>query len=246
MYKGLYALLFLALAGCYSPKIVDSDSVNVSIDSSYSDTALATIIKPYKDEVNAKMNEVIALAETDFVKYAPSSPLSNLVCDIVFEKGFELFQKKSNQCTKSNTFCLLNFGGLRAPISKGNITVGNIYELMPFDNSICVVTISAGKMKEFATYIQEKEGQPISNAFLHLANNHEKIEIGGEEYDFAQNVNIITSDYLATGGDKMNFLKNPIAKSNLNVLIRDVLIDYLKGVKKIGANPTEKERINLD
>ena len=33
-------------------------------------------------------------------------------------------------------FCLLNTGGLRSSIGKGTVSLGDIYKLMPFDNTI--------------------------------------------------------------------------------------------------------------
>jgi len=246
MNKVLVFSFLLGLVSCYTPKVTETKSENVSLNNRYEGDALEEIIKPYRDKVDAEMNEVIASADFDIIKYTPSSPLSNLVADIVFEKGMDILKESGEIYTKQNTFSLLNFGGLRAPINKGEITIGNVYELMPFDNSICVLTITPQKMDDFFAYMKEAEGQPVSNLFLDLSSDSANAEIGGESYDSNQNIHIITSDYLATGGDRMNFLKSPVKRKNLNVLIRDAIIEHLQLVKNLKESALSDQRIKLN
>ncbi len=240
-----FLILFIGFS-CYAPKISEANSENTPLTEKYENDELEPIISPYRKVVDATMNEVIAQAETDFVKYQPQSPLSNLVADLTFEKGMAWLAQHSKTATTYNTFALLNFGGLRAPINKGAVTIGNVYELMPFDNMLCVVTLTPQKVSEFLTYIAAAEGQPIANAVIDYTAETPKIKIGGRSYNFDQNVHIITSDYLATGGDKMDFLKNPIQKQELNMLLRDVIIDYLKVKKRITATEPVDERIKFN
>ena len=56
--------------------------------------------------------------------------------------------------------------------------------------------------------------------------------IGGKAYNFEKNINIITSDYLAKGGDKMNFLKSS-QMIQTGILMRDALLDYVIKEKEI-------------
>ena len=44
---------------------------------------------------------------------------------------------------------------------------------------------------------------------------------------------VATSDYLANGGDSMNFFKKGVQKYDLNYKLRDILIDYFKSVNPI-------------
>ena len=51
-------------------------------------------------------------------------------------------------------FCLLNNGGLRTSLPQGNITRRKIFELMPFENELVVVTISKEKMTDLKAYLK--------------------------------------------------------------------------------------------
>ena len=41
-------------------------------------------------------------------------------------------------------------------INKGPITIGNVYELMPFDNEIVIVKLKVSQVKQMLVYIREK------------------------------------------------------------------------------------------
>ena len=172
----IYLFSFLLLFGCKVKKVSDYSGVNYSVtDTSFSSTDLDSMISPYKTEMEAKMDKVIWHADESLIKYMPESPLGNFVADVIFESGFEYGLKNDELAiNKSNTLCLLNFGGLRAPINEGDITIGNVYELMPFDNEIVIVSLSPIQVKAMLVYLFEKHGQPVSNAVALLSSNKNK------------------------------------------------------------------------
>lgn len=233
----LFLVLFFFVASCGSHKVIDYKSNNLSIDSLSPTSNLDSFISPYKNVLDEQMNEVIGEAIFNLEKYDPESPLSNFAAEAIFKAGLSYGNSTmdigAEQMQKS--FCLLNFGGLRAPINKGEITVGNIFELMPFDNSITLVKLSGEKMKELAYYLYESHGQPVANARFKLSSDKQTMEIGGEAYSFDEEVVVITSDYLAQGGDKMNFFNDPIYKWDSGILLRDVFIKYIRTQKELGA-----------
>ncbi|MGV6862209.1 MAG: 5'-nucleotidase C-terminal domain-containing protein [Putridiphycobacter sp.] len=227
-------VFLLAFTSCKVKQIADYKGNNYPIqDTTFSTNDLDTIINPYKSELEVKMNEVIGTANQDLVNGPVENPLGNFVADVVFESGFKFKGSlKAFDIQKTNTFALLNFGGLRASINKGTITIGNIYELMPFDNEIVIVKLTPSKIEELLTYLFQKNGQPIANAIAYLNSSKGKLDIGGSPYNFTQDVYVITSDYLANGGDKMNFFKGaPFFKTG--ILMRDALINYVKTVKTL-------------
>jgi 2',3'-cyclic-nucleotide 2'-phosphodiesterase (5'-nucleotidase family) len=60
------------------------------------------------------------------------------LADITIEKSNPIFQKREN---KTIDICLLNHGGIRTLIPKGNVTARNAYEVMPFENSAIIVAL---------------------------------------------------------------------------------------------------------
>jgi 2',3'-cyclic-nucleotide 2'-phosphodiesterase (5'-nucleotidase family) len=179
------------------------------------------------------MNEVIGTADSNLVSVAPASMLSNFVVDAVFEHGMRSAQEHFPEMNQANTIGLLNFGGIRASITKGAITIGNIFEIMPFDNVITVLKIDYSKQEQLLNYLYEKGGQPISNATVYLSSTFKELKINSQALNKNQPFYIITSDYLSSGGDKMDFLSNPLSKWDTGILIRNVLIDEIRENGKV-------------
>ncbi|CAN5521093.1 hypothetical protein BH11BAC1_BH11BAC1_29140 [soil metagenome] len=66
------------------------------------------------------------------------------------------------------------------------------------------------------------------------------VSIQGQVFDSTKSYRIVTSDYLANGGDKMDFFKNPIKLETTGILIRDALLDYCDAETKRGNMLTSK------
>jgi 2',3'-cyclic-nucleotide 2'-phosphodiesterase (5'-nucleotidase family) len=224
------SILLIGFSACKVKKVEHYSSVNYSVTDSINDNNnLDSLILPYQRGMEGKMNEIIGFTEKELVNSAVESTLGNFVADVTFEAGLQF--SKSNNLEKidiSNTLGLLNFGGLRAPINKGNITVGNVFELMPFDNEIVIVKLEPDAVKEMLTYLFLKHGQPISNAQALLSSSENKLSIGVNSYKFDQPIYVITSDYLANGGDKMEFFKSSTSITKTGILIRDALSEFIK------------------
>ena len=181
-------------------------------------------IKPYKDSLDADMNKVIARAEVDFVVERPSGVLNNWFADAVFANS-----------TRSVKFqypvmCLFNTGGIRANINKGDVTLGDVFKVMPFDNMLVYVVMPMDVLPEIAAYLKKSGGEPISNAQL----SNDGLAIGdGQKSDYFI---IITSDYLAAGGDKMTFMQKKVDLTETGFLLRDVLIQEATEQKVLKAD----------
>ena len=233
--KRFFAItLSIILAGCSHSAYETYTTENVGLDSTYNSSDLERIIAPFRDEVDAQMNEVIGVCDSTLVTYGPESPLGNFAADVVFEKGIKLRPPNFADMGRDNTLSLLNFGGLRAPINKGNITIGNVFELMPFDNTITIVHIDMEGVKDLMEYMFTMNGQPISNATFDLSNQEKKMMLNKMSIKLNRTgIYVITSNYLSTGGDKMDFLKNSTRKWDSGVLIRDVFIEHIKAAEII-------------
>jgi 2',3'-cyclic-nucleotide 2'-phosphodiesterase (5'-nucleotidase family) len=194
----------------YSNRIALGNSIagNRSTDS---------IIKPFRDSMNRSMNKVIAFSENDFILERPSSNLMNWVADAVFIQ--------QTQTIKINTpiICLLNTGGIRSSLGKGNLTVGDFYKLMPFDNTLVWVEMPIETLSEIGAFITKTGGEPISNCTI----QNGKIQLNSMP-EGASHFIIITSDYLAYGGDKMDFFKKGKIINETGKLMRDVLVEHAK------------------
>lgn len=236
MRKHFYYILFtimvmVACSGPYQLAKHTDNNIKVIADSlQLYDTAIANLIAPYKLKLDAQMNEVIGEAENTLTKELPDGTLGNFVADACLWYA-------QNNITAQADFCVLNSGGVRIPnIQKGNITVGKIYELMPFDNLIEVVELDGKSCKELFTWIAKWKGAPVSGIELTLDKGEAtNIKINGQNFNESKTYLVATTDYVANGGDNATMFARG-KRSNNNYKLRDALIDYVKNKQTIKAN----------
>lgn len=225
--------LAVALISCQPQKqvaTVKSDFYKIHKDSIAPDESVLKTIAPYKARLDSLMNVELILSEGEFKKAQPEGSLGNMVCDVLM------------QYAKSKKFephlCLLNNGGLRIPvIYKGPVTVRTVYELMPFENQLLLVRISGKQFYELMKMIAESGGAPVAGIEMVIQDkNIHNLLVQGKPFDESKSYWVLTSDYLANGGDKYDALKNPLEKIDMNKLIRDALIEMLDKMDTDGAH----------
>ena len=201
---------------------------NIAVDGNImSSGAIDSIIVPYKEKLNADMQEVLCYSPVKLEKNDGNmqSALGNLMADMCFEMANPIFEKNTNE---SIDFALFNYGGIRASIPAGQITKEHAFKLMPFDNELVVVKLTGEKISELVTYfIDNKKAHPLSkNIELTIQEDNYNLKINGENFDNNKSYTVLTSGYLQEGGDKMDFFKNPTKLIKLDYKIRDAIIDY--------------------
>ncbi len=220
---GLFVLLF----ACKTPQVIVKENksqilVN-SLDSLLVDSDMVRKIQPYKNKMDAEINQVIGTTEFLLVREKPEGTLCNLAADAVFDYALK-------HSTLKVDFSVLNYGGIRiASIGKGNITNGKLFEMMPFDNEIVLLQIKGYKVKELFKLIAENEGWPLSGATCELNNKESiNIRINGISLQDSSIYTIATSDYLANGGDQTFCFKDPLNRMDLNYKVRNAIGEYVK------------------
>mgnify|MGYP005678027031 CR=1 FL=1 len=219
--SGILAASFLSCA----PQLqITSKPIHLANDID-ADSDLSNFIRPYSDEIDVQMNIKIAESQNDFIVERPGSNLMNWMADAVFS------HQTKNKRISQPTFCLLNTGGIRSSIGKGDVKLKDIYKLMPFDNSIVWVKLPVVTLEEISAYLKNSGGEPIANIQMRAGKLIFNTSI---KTDFFW---VITSDYLYQGGDHMDFFKESIEVIETKTLIRDALIEEAK-LQKILINDT--------
>ena len=121
------------------------------------DSVIKSEVSPYKIKLDKEMNVVLAVSEQVMMKSSPEGLLGNFSADAVLKMSRE-YGKDSCKVD----FCVLNNGGLRNPLPKGNITKYDIFSLMPFENEIALLTMNGGDVKELLDFIANKGGMPVA------------------------------------------------------------------------------------
>lgn len=223
-------MAFWLLLGCATNVSVVSSPIPVTAE--HSSAKIDSIVAPYKTELEKEMNQKIAFAPQSLERGKPNGALNNWATDAT------LHSQIAKTPINTPVFCLLNWGGLRNSINKGDVTIGDIFKLMPFDNQVVWVELPKEILPEIAEYLTKKNGEPIAGAKL----INGKIEIDNAQGNF-DTFWVITSDYLMKGGDNMTFFQKQIRHQYSNQLLRDVLIEEAKRQKTLIGS--DEKRIQL-
>ena len=196
-----------------------------SYDKNYNPTVVAFMdsIRPL---IQSQMGEKIGVCAKDLHSFQPQSPLSNLLTDIIFKVGNDYSLKEDGAPADLS---LLNIGGIRTSMKAGNITVGNIFEISPFDNTLVIIAMKGSELKKVFDKFSDKYSEPFSNAKVVYKNGKLKsLTVNGNPVDDNRVYRMVTLDFVQTGGD--NILKGIKFESvtPTGLLERDVFINYIK------------------
>ena len=211
---------------------------NKSIDATQQpDEEFEAFILPYKEKMDGEMNKILTYTPIELPKEGFNSPLANLNCDMILEEANLIYEKRHG---KKIDMCLLNWGGMRRAFGKGDLTLKNAYELMPFDNMAWVVTMKGSHMKEVINYLSKSDvGHPIAGmSFAPYDVN--SLKINGKPVDANATYTIVTNDFLLNGGDDMQFFKLADSSEDLDRKLRDMIIDHFNRHDTLKVNTDKR------
>ena len=138
---------------------------------------------------------------------------------------------------------LVNMGGLRNILPKGDITVGAVFEILPFENSLCVLTMKGTDMKRLFKAIASLHGEGVSGIRLEINKKGELLNatIGGKPVVDDQLYTVATIDYLADGNGRMDaFLQAEKRECPEDATLRGLFLDYVRKQTAEGKIITSK------
>ena len=195
------------------------------------DKSIEEFVKPFRENVNKNLDSVISFALQTYSKSDGeyNTAIGNLMADAVFEEANPLFNKQTGQ---NIDFVILNHGGIRSIIPKGNITTRTAYKVMPFENSTVVVSLKGTQINEMLKYLSmAKRAHPLSKQVQIKLDKDFQVtsaSINNQPIDADRTYYVATNDYLYNGGDRMSFFHPNDSLYVLDYKIRNVLIDYFK------------------
>lgn len=232
--KLLFACLIVLSATSCSHKqwtITHTTSVKIPIDSNTETIAnkdYEAYLQPLKLKVDEKMNVVIGQAAETMKGHAPESLLSNFSADVYRQAASDFLGEKVD-------VSIVNLGGLRTVVTAGNITIGKVFELMPFENELTIVWLKGDKLNGLLQYFAGMGGEGVSGLRMKIDQGKAvDITIDGKPLDTEKLYSIATNDYLAGGNDKMIQLAQNEKRVNTGIKVRNMLLDYIKNETKKG------------
>lgn len=240
--KNKFLLLGIALAALTACKTASTLQLaqvqpqkNISINNELkNDEEFVKIIEPYKQKLDKEMNQKISYTSVDLTKQGDNSNLGNLLADYTFE-GADAWTKKN--LNKNVDAALINIGGIRTTIGKGDILLKSVFEVMPFENEVIIVKMKGSDLQGlFDYYAKTQVNNPVSHLYIETNNGQlTQSLINGKPVNSDQDYYIATSDYLALGGDNMKFFSKGESIST-GIRLRDLFIEYFKKTSEVVPN----------
>lgn len=237
----IFALLCISFFGCSRKTYVaDADVAYTRIDDrvTATDPATEALIAPYKAQLDAAMNEEIGAFAEEMVRSKPNSNLGNWFADA-------LLTEVNHNLDVAVDMAFQNYGGMRLKsIGAGPITIRTIYELMPFENEVVILTADSTQVQQLLDRIANYGGWPVAGVIFTIDQGlAHSVMVQGEPLRSGKNYRLAISDYIANGGDKCFFLKD-LPREPMGLKLRDMLIDHLKRKEQedwlIPANTEER------
>ena len=247
-----YASLASLLMFSCSPKhyqITSVERTRVIVDSRYDqnpDAAAVKFLEPFKRVNDSIMGPVVGVVAHNMYADRPESSLSNLLADILVWA--------SKDYGEHPVLGIYNMGGIRAGLTKGNVTYGDVLDVAPFENKICFITLKGEKMLELFRQIAKRGGEGVSHGVELVITKDGKLlssRLHGKEIDPNADYRVATINYLIEGNDGMPALKggtNVIAPNDASNNTRFLIMNYFKDHHARGVEVDSKVegRIRID
>ena len=243
MRKILSLILIISTTTLLCPaqsKVVGYELKNINGNcTSYDNPQLQKELNKSRKKLEKKTSVVIGYCPEDMVSEMPQSPLSNFLTDILVEIANDYCQKHHKDAVD---FSLLNFGGIRSSLKAGDITIGNIFEIAPFENSLVIADIKGIELRKMFRRFKVKKCEPYSHQvnIKYAGDYYHKALINGQGIDNNKTYRMVTLDFILTGGD--DILKD-IEISGVEytgIVVRDAYINHIKKMTAEGKSITGK------
>ncbi len=187
------------------------------------DRAVAAMLQPFRDSIATMMDKPVFRTRSR----VPSSgledgdtPLGNFVADAILEAA-------------GADIAIINSGGIRAPLPEGTVTVGDVYTVLPFDNTIVTVRMKGWQVRELFDFVARRLGKrgfaQISGAQFRVRSGRAAdIRVGGRPLDSNRVYRVATIDYMYTGGDGYTMFEKAGLAEQSGLLTHDAAVEFLR------------------
>jgi 2',3'-cyclic-nucleotide 2'-phosphodiesterase (5'-nucleotidase family) len=190
------------------------------------DRKIAAAIDTVAARVETGFNEKIGEAIIPITRSGESeSLLGNLICDAM-------------QWKLKGDLAITNKGGVRTDLPMGTITPRDVFDVLPFDNTLGSVQVTGQFLKDL---IEEKvayggSGLYVSGIRVKVDRTRPRgdrvvsLEVGGKPCDMNGTYRLVTTDYLLEGNsgmEKLAALRSQAAVET-GIYMRDAVLEYIK------------------
>ncbi|WP_372753010.1 5'-nucleotidase C-terminal domain-containing protein [Labilibaculum sp.] len=243
LYNSLKILiLLLAFSACsVSSKISKKEGhYNYAVDSlldfySQRDTSFLNTIESYKSQLDGEMGELISIADEPMIAHKPESKLSNYIADAMLSIGRDFCV--SNGLSHSVDFAIMNIGGIRSGMPKGEINTGKLFEMLPFKNKLVILGMKGKNVLDLLNQLAQRNGEGISGVKMGIKEGSVvDVLVQGKTIDPDKVYYVISVDYLTDGGGGVSAFAHRETYRHLHKKLREEIIKYISDKYKKGEH----------
>jgi 5'-nucleotidase/UDP-sugar diphosphatase len=183
------------------------------------DPEIEAIIAPYERQITARLAERVGESSAILTKSdTQESPLNNMIADAIREQA-------------GTQIALHNVGGIRAALRRGPITRGDIFDVLPFQNTVVTMTLTGEQLKRLlGRRVLAVSGLNVSwDTTLPALNRLVSVTLtNGQPIQDTARYTLATNDFMASGGDGLDELTQGVSSEDTGVLLRDAVASYVR------------------
>ncbi|NJN14602.1 MAG: bifunctional metallophosphatase/5'-nucleotidase [Planctomycetes bacterium] len=208
-------------------KVLSAEGQLLPVDpqASEADPAMARLIAGYGLELKERLGRVLGrlTAPLHRVRGFDSSAPGCWMADVLRARG-------------KAEIGFMNKGGIRCDLEAGEITAGDIYRLMPFENDVVAMDLTGAEVRALLVRHFQQGGYPAlewsglmveaegSGEALRLAS----VRVGEAALEDGRVYRVATNGFLATGGDGFGTFRDGRKVERFGLLLRDALAEDLE------------------
>lgn len=176
----------------------------------------------------APVKEYLGYAEKDMIKRYPESELSNMIVDCVMAETEKVTGRKVD-------IGLMNFGGIRVDLHKGDIIMDDMMSMLPFGNKLCYVGLKGSDVRYMLDKMAASRVQVLGGVSLKVEDHKiTELLVGGEPLDDERIYGLATCDFLLNGGDDINAARNAVELIITEDVVLDAVLVYVRSLTAEG------------
>ena len=189
------------------------------------DAATVEVFASYEESVGPVLSEKVGVATAEFDHELPNvTALGLWTCEVMAEQA-------------GTEIGLQNGGGLRRSLYAGDITMGDMYEIMPYDNQLVKMELPGKDLKVAIENgllnpdVRDGSFSGLKVVYDSTAEFGSRLVsitlLDGTPIEDDKLYTVATNDFILTGGDKYDF-SNAQNVVDTFVPIRDVMVEAIK------------------
>jgi 2',3'-cyclic-nucleotide 2'-phosphodiesterase (5'-nucleotidase family) len=240
LFSGFLTALLMVSCAPKHYQLAGVERSRIIVDSRYDqnpDQTAAQFLAPYKQVNDSVMGPIVGQVAHNMHAKRPESDLSNLLADILIWSAKDYDEQP--------VFAVYNMGGIRADLTKGVVTYGDVLDVAPFENKICFTTLTGEKLMDVFREIASHGGDGVSKGVELVVKMDGKGEKGelisaklhGKEIDPQAEYRVATINYLLEGNDGIPSLrdgKDVVAPQEASNNTRFLIMNYFRDMQAKG------------